>query len=163
MEITQPFDRPTFLFGSHRSRDNHAFRRRESGPAEEVTARWRHLAEEARPFDRPTSVWFLCSADISRPAVTVLELFALFEIEKRAVCGNRLWVAPYSRSTLLFVRSTPVCFWCSVEILRRALSVFELLAFSHFDKTLNEPTVSTFPNQTCISPSLVTNKCQMSQ
>jgi hypothetical protein len=33
-----------------------------------------------------------------------------------------------------FERSTAVCYWCSVEISRRTLAVFELLALSQFDK-----------------------------
>jgi hypothetical protein len=59
-----------------------AFTSRENGPEAGISGRWRHLAEVTGPFDRPTPVCYWCSVDISRPAATVLELFALFEVVK---------------------------------------------------------------------------------
>jgi hypothetical protein len=67
-----------------------AFTSRENGPEAGISGRWRHLAEVTGPFDRPTPVCYWWSVDISRPAATVLELFAIFvQSLKRTGSGNR--------------------------------------------------------------------------
>jgi hypothetical protein len=45
-----------------------------------MSGRWRHLAEVNRPFDGPTLVCYWWSVDISVLALTVRELFTLFEV-----------------------------------------------------------------------------------
>jgi hypothetical protein len=74
-----------------------AFTSRENGPEAGISGRWRHLAEVTGPFDRPTLVCYWWSADNSRPAGTVFELFALFE---QTGSGNRRKVAPRGKSNL---------------------------------------------------------------
>jgi hypothetical protein len=59
-----------------------AFTCRENGPEAGNSGRWRHLAEVAGSFDRPTPVSYWWSVDNSRPAATVLELFAMFVVVK---------------------------------------------------------------------------------
>jgi hypothetical protein len=72
-----------------------AFTGRENGPEAETATRWRRVAEVIRPFDRPTPVCCWWYVDISRPAGTVLELFALFV---QTGSSNSHSVAPRSGS-----------------------------------------------------------------
>jgi hypothetical protein len=73
-----------------------AFTGRENGPEAGVSCSWRHLAEVTGSFDRPTPVCFWWSVDISRPAATVLELFAMFVVVKtdrkrKPALGGAAW------------------------------------------------------------------------
>jgi hypothetical protein len=78
---------------TYHSQVTRAFTSRENGPEAGISGRWRHLAEVTGcHLDRPTGngkppglllvVCYLRSVDISRPAATVLELFAIFVVVK---------------------------------------------------------------------------------
>jgi hypothetical protein len=54
--------------------------------------KWRHPAEVSRPFDRLTPVSYSCSLNISRPALILFELIALFQFyenRSEAEIGSR--------------------------------------------------------------------------
>jgi hypothetical protein len=73
-----------------------AFTSRENGPEAGISDRWRHLAEVTGLFARPTPVCYWCSVDISRPAATVLEFIALFEVvttdrKRKPPLGSAAW------------------------------------------------------------------------
>jgi hypothetical protein len=59
-----------------------AFTSRENELEAGISGRWRHQAQVTGKFDRLTTVCYWLSADISRPAATVLELIALSEVVK---------------------------------------------------------------------------------
>jgi hypothetical protein len=67
-----------------------AFTNRENGPEAGISGRWRHRAEVTGQFHRLTPVSYWWSLENSRPAATVLELFALFEVVKT----DRKWKPP---------------------------------------------------------------------
>jgi hypothetical protein len=113
---------------------NSAFTSRENGPEAEISGRWRYLAEVIGPLDRPTLVCYRCSVDFSRPAATVLELFPLCEVEDGPEAETAARWRRIAEVTRPFERPTAVCYWSFVELSRRTLIVFELLALSHFDK-----------------------------
>jgi hypothetical protein len=79
--------------GSYRFRVISAFKSRENRSLAGIGRRCRHLAETT--FDRPTPGFYWWSVDISRPAATLLELFALFV---QTGSSNSHSVAPRSGS-----------------------------------------------------------------
>jgi hypothetical protein len=73
-----------------------AFTSREKRSQAGINGRWRHVAEVTGPFDRPTPLCYWCSVSISRPAATVLELIALFEVvttewKRQPPLGDTAW------------------------------------------------------------------------
>jgi hypothetical protein len=78
------------------SQVNSAFTSREHGSQAGISDRWRHLAEVTGVLDRPTTIYYWCSVDVSRPAATVRELLALFEMAKtdrkrKSPLGGATW------------------------------------------------------------------------
>jgi hypothetical protein len=63
---------------SYRFRVISTCKSQENKSLSEIGGRCRHLAEVTRPVDRPTQISHTRSLDISRPAVIVFQLLALF-------------------------------------------------------------------------------------